>query len=840
MSILLSLLMQLDADQAKAELAEAQGALKKTGTAAVEVGRKGKAGTAALGTGARQASAQVRRLAASEQLAATTAGQMATQNRLATGSLGNLTAQFNDIGVMLAAGQNPLQLALQQGTQITQVIGPMGAAGAVKALGSAFMGMMNPVSLITIGSIAAGAAMFQWLTGANEEAQTLEKDIDALAAAVDTYTNSVDQSQLSTSELAEDFGSASIALKAFYEMTNGFGRVRAIDEMRTSVVALAAELDVLSEAQEQDLRKRFEAQNSANIRNFPQMSDLRERFDLDTVTDGLAASVEVALALEGAIDRLGDTSGPQDVIDAATELNSLLLETYGSAEAIPAKFRELSGEMSRLVEQSGRIVAADEKGIKNAERITTARRGQIAWNQKIAEQKAAELVIQNNVYGAYARTRSLSAAAVSNAQALISTLNQQANIQLLIAQYGEGSRQVTEARLSAERRVFVATKLTSDMAQSLKDQLLASWDNTKGIASVDMAGNISLAADEASRLAINLAAARAQEISRITGGNEDFFDPRNESGDAGRIKRRRPVPVQNRLGYVAPRVRTGTGGGGGGGGGGSRQSEIDQTGELIKRLKGELDVLRETDPLQKEMLRNREALAGATDKERQKVSELIEQRIAETAAMDAQNERWDELSNTASSALDALIVQGESLSDVLKKVTVNLIDAAIEAANLGTGPLGNLFGGTDNSGKGGWIGALFGGLLPAKAEGGMIYGPGSGTSDDVLMWGSNGEFMVNAQATAKHRNTLEAINAGSPIPAFAAGGAVDGSRAPAARGGTAGGDTMHVSMDLRGARGNKEIEESAFAGMQRALQEHSREVLPDLVNRIVSNPREVG
>jgi hypothetical protein len=44
----------------------------------------------------------------------------------ASGQLGNISAQFNDIGVMLAAGQNPLQLALQQGTQLIQVFDSMG------------------------------------------------------------------------------------------------------------------------------------------------------------------------------------------------------------------------------------------------------------------------------------------------------------------------------------------------------------------------------------------------------------------------------------------------------------------------------------------------------------------------------------------------------------------------------------------------------------------------------------------------------------------------------------------------------------------------------------------
>jgi len=90
------------------------------------------------------------------------AGQVAGSMQLAAGSLANLTAQFNDIGLMLAAGQNPLQLALQQGTQISQVIGPLGAAGAVKALDTAFMATINPVSLLNLASSRAGP---RWCNG---------------------------------------------------------------------------------------------------------------------------------------------------------------------------------------------------------------------------------------------------------------------------------------------------------------------------------------------------------------------------------------------------------------------------------------------------------------------------------------------------------------------------------------------------------------------------------------------------------------------------------------------------------------------------------------------------
>ena len=56
------------------------------------------------------------------------------------------------------------------------------------------------------------------------------------------------------------------------------------------------------------------------------------------------------------------------------------------------------------------------------------------------------------------------------------------------------------------------------------------------------------------------------------------------------------------------------------------------------------------------------------------------------------------------------------------------------------------------------------------ANGGSISGPGTGTSDSILARLSNGEYVVNARATAMNRGLLERINAG--LPAFAVGGPV--------------------------------------------------------------------
>lgn len=121
----------------------------------------------------------------------------------------NLFAQFNDIGVMLAAGQNPLQLAMQQGTQISQVLSQMGGGmGAVKALGSAFVGMLNPISIATIGVIGFGAAAIQWLMPAKKEAEKVKSSFDQLKDSVKSYQDALSVSLLYTGKAEADYGQA--------------------------------------------------------------------------------------------------------------------------------------------------------------------------------------------------------------------------------------------------------------------------------------------------------------------------------------------------------------------------------------------------------------------------------------------------------------------------------------------------------------------------------------------------------------------------------------------------------------------------------------------------------
>jgi len=76
----------------------------------------------------------------------------------------NIAAQLQDIGVTTAMGMSPIQIALQQGTQLSAVFEQMKSSGqsAGAALGAAFASIVSPVSLVTIGVIAATAAAAQW------------------------------------------------------------------------------------------------------------------------------------------------------------------------------------------------------------------------------------------------------------------------------------------------------------------------------------------------------------------------------------------------------------------------------------------------------------------------------------------------------------------------------------------------------------------------------------------------------------------------------------------------------------------------------------------------------
>lgn len=141
--------------------------------------------------------------------------QLSSANDNASFSTANLAAQFQDIAVTSAMGMSPLQIALQQGTQISAVLGPMGAAGAVKGLGAAFLSLVNPVSLVTIGLVAGAAAAIQWASSIGDGANAIETEMRSAALSFDGIKSAINE----LSALQRDYQDALRATSAIHGQT---------------------------------------------------------------------------------------------------------------------------------------------------------------------------------------------------------------------------------------------------------------------------------------------------------------------------------------------------------------------------------------------------------------------------------------------------------------------------------------------------------------------------------------------------------------------------------------------------------------------------------------------
>ena len=98
---------------------------------------------------------------------------------------------------------------------------------------------------------------------------------------------------------------------------------------------------------------------------------------------------------------------------------------------------------------------------------------------------------------------------------------------------------------------------------------------------------------------------------------------------------------------------------------------------------------------------------------------------------------------------------------------------------------------------GAWGGGGFkdGGFVQQFSNGGAVWGAGTATSDSIPAMLSNGEFVINAASTRRHRALLEAINKNR----YASGGVVGVAPQVAALGGGTGGMTVNITINRDGS-----------------------------------------
>lgn len=274
------------------------------------------------------------------------------------GAITNVSSQFQDIGVMLAAGQNPIQLAMQQGTQLSMALQSVGQGGSIlRTLAGGFMMMVNPISLVTIGLIAGGAALYQWATASDETTKKAKPVVDLMNQMTSAQRNleSAIRDQVQPVDtLREKYGNAAVEMAKVLALQTQIATNESTKLLKEGKASIAdpLTLDTSPSAGMADTFARMEKMKSDLVKATPAglggntVETMRINALLDSmrfvqanvtaigkaykITDVEAERLAVSAA------KLREASSPNETLAAAKGLEGVMVSIFGSAEAADA------------------------------------------------------------------------------------------------------------------------------------------------------------------------------------------------------------------------------------------------------------------------------------------------------------------------------------------------------------------------------------------------------------------------------------------------------------------------------------------------------------------------
>lgn len=278
---------------------------------------------------------------------------MGRQMRGATAHTTNLMFQFQDIAMMLAAGQNPLMLAMQQGTQVSGVFQQMKNSGqsAFKGIVGGLAAMASPMSLMTIGVIAGGAALVQWAVSAataEADADDLAEKLTDLASSANSYAAALEQASMSTVDLVSKYGMQAAELQRIYDLNVALQKIQLQQTIREFSAQVGATYSGLGD----DLERIVELSKAATETTMRQ-STAQDMLSsaISGLKDEYGLAVGQALDLARAIDQMSSAVTMDEHAAAATAFGEALVEAQKSGATIPP-------EMVRLAIEAGASASA--------------------------------------------------------------------------------------------------------------------------------------------------------------------------------------------------------------------------------------------------------------------------------------------------------------------------------------------------------------------------------------------------------------------------------------------------------------------------------------------------
>ncbi|GGO50297.1 Lambda phage tail tape-measure protein (Tape_meas_lam_C) [Roseovarius pacificus] len=262
-----------------------------------------------------QRAAQAREQASQTLMAASAANtRYAKTATVSSMHTANMAAQFNDIGVMLAAGQSPLLLAVQQGTQVSQVLNMMGNRASILAtLKSGFLSMVSPVSLVTVGVIALGAAIIQHIGSAIPPTVTFKDAMEDLNESISNASNAASKTD-SYAALRDEYGAVTTEVLRLIEVQKQLAQIDALSDLRAARDSLSGES--------------FEIGWLKSLAGYADTAAGRAR----RLRDELDLTKEAATTLESLWSRSRATNNAEELADLYAQMRETIIDSVGGVE----------------------------------------------------------------------------------------------------------------------------------------------------------------------------------------------------------------------------------------------------------------------------------------------------------------------------------------------------------------------------------------------------------------------------------------------------------------------------------------------------------------------------
>lgn len=298
------------------DLATGEARLRSFGTAAEQTERKVDAAAKGIGQDFKAVSTEAKVMGAGLQ------------------SAGNNVRSFGAGAVLASQQTRMMSLQLSQVAQQTMSSGDFLRALAIQlpdmAVGFGTVGIAAGV-LAGIGLPLLASAF----GAGSDKAQTLTERLDSLADAVTAYQEAVDLAQSSAAELTDKFGPQSEAIQKTLDLLQNIALSKAMDSLNVSM----GQLDTARLRTLVDIVSYGAGEIGAFSDNYNRaLAELQEDFRLTS---------DEAVSLLAAIEEMGSAQGPRHIAYAARDLNALLLDIYGTVQAIPPEFRDMAEAAAR-------------------------------------------------------------------------------------------------------------------------------------------------------------------------------------------------------------------------------------------------------------------------------------------------------------------------------------------------------------------------------------------------------------------------------------------------------------------------------------------------------------